>query len=97
MLGEQTGLNEEDLGLFWEALQNMWDHDRSAARGMMACRGLIVFTHDNALGNAPAHTLLERVSVSRKDDVVTPRSFADYTVFVDEEELPKGITVTQLV
>lgn len=96
-LGEHTGLNQEDLEIFWEALQNMWDHDRSAARGMMACRRLIVFTHDNALGNAPAHTLLERVSVERKDGEKPPRSFDDYTVTIDEEGMPEGITLTQLV
>lgn len=96
-LGEQTGLTEEDLTLFWEALQNMWDHDRSAARGLMACRGLAIFTHDNALGNAPAHTLLERVSVQKKGGVESPRSFGDYTVTIDEEEMPEGITLTQLV
>src|SRR5207248_866109 len=57
----QTGATQEDLGLLWQALINMWDLDRSSSRGMMACRGLYVFTHDNGLGNAPAQSLFERV------------------------------------
>lgn len=96
-LGEQTGLAQEDLEIFWEALQNMWDQDRSAARGMMACRGLIVFTHENPLGNAPAHSLLERVEVKRNDSEKVSRSFGDYSVTIDEEGLPEGVTITRLV
>ena len=97
-LGEQTGLSEEDLGLFWKAMINMWDHDRSASRGMMACRGLVVFTHDDALGNAPAHTLLDIVTATMKEGVEAPRNISDYTVNVPEQsELPNGITVSVLV
>ncbi len=98
MLGKQTGLFEEDLDLFWKAMMNMWDHDRSASRGMMACRGLIIFTHDDALGNAPAHTLLDRVTAKINDDVEAPRDISDYTINVPEQsELPNGITVSVLV
>lgn len=93
----QTGANDEDLGLVWQALQQMWDLDRSSSRGMMACRGLYVFTHDSPLGNAPAHQLLERVSVARRPEVKVPRSFSDYSVSVDAAGLPQGITLTRLV
>lgn len=93
-----TGFSEDDLTLFWEALSNMFDHDRSAARGEMAARGLIVFRHDSDLGNAPAHTLFDRVSVRRTDgDAQPPRGFGDYQVAVDEVGLPTGIQVQRLI
>lgn len=95
-LAKQTGITEEDLGLFWQALQMMWDTDRSAARGMMACRGLYVFTHDNPLGNYPAHKLLERVEVHPVAGVIAPRGFSDYVVQVNDQLLPQGITLTRL-
>lgn len=93
----QTGVTSADLGLFWQALQMMWDTDRSASRGMMACRGLYVFSHESSLGNAPAHKLLERIAVERRPDVAAPRSFKDYTVHVDEESMPSGVSLTRLV
>ena len=87
-----TGFNADDLALFWEALENMFDCDRSAARGMMAARQLVVFTHDSPLGNAPAHKLLESVEVQLKDSVDKPRKFADYKVATpDPKQLPKGV------
>jgi CRISPR-associated protein Csd2 len=92
----QTGATEEDLDLFWQALQSMWDLDRSSSRGMMACRGLYIFSHESALGNAPAHRLFERVRVP-KSAVEAPRSFADYVVTVDAGDLPAGVTLTTLV
>lgn len=94
---KQTGATAEDLDLFWTALQMMWDLDRSASRGMMACRGLYIFTHESSLGNAPAHKLLERVAVNRREAVVAPRAFGDYTVAVNDAELPQGVTLTRLV
>ena len=93
----RSGANDEDLNLFWQALTGMWDLDRSAARGMMACRGLYVFSHDSKLGNAPAHTLFERVEVASKRDVEAPRSFRDYTVDLDESDMPDGVSLTRLV
>ncbi len=93
----QTGVTEEDISLFWQALQMMWDVDRSSARGMMACRGLYVFSHESPLGNAPAATLLERVSVRRKEGVETVRCYADYEVVVNEDSLPKSVLLTRLV
>ncbi len=92
-----TGFSEADLSLLWEALANMFDHDRAAARGEMTARGLIVFEHDSDLGNAPAHKLLERVAVTRVTNGAgsdgPPRSFGDYAVTVNEADLPPGITV----
>jgi CRISPR-associated protein Csd2 len=92
-----TGFSQADLALVWEALTNMFDHDRAAARGEMTARGLIVFRHDSDLGNAPAHKLLERVTVERKATGTgsdgPPRSFDDYDVKIDDVDLPSGITV----
>jgi CRISPR-associated protein Csd2 len=95
--GEQTGVTEEDLSLFWQALQQMWDLDHSSSRGLMACQGLYVFTHESSLGNAPAHRLFERVQISRHSDVVAPRSFSDYDVVVNSTDLPHGVSLTRLV
>ncbi|BDG59302.1 type I-C CRISPR-associated protein Cas7/Csd2 [Caldinitratiruptor microaerophilus] len=97
IFARQTGFSKEDLDLFWTALIMCWDLDRSSSRGRMACRGLYVFTHDSPLGKAPAHTLLDRVRVQRRDGVVSPRSFGDYTVVVDDKDLPDGVTLTRLV
>ena len=94
---EQTGIDEEDIDLFWNALVNMWDLDRSSARGLMACRGLYVFSHESKLGNAPAHSLFERVSISSVDGVTAPRSFRDYDVQLDDSEMPEGVGLTTLV
>ena len=88
-----TGFSEADLSLVWEALTNMFDHDRAAARGEMTARGLIVFKHDSDLGNAPAHRLLERVKVDPVSGDGPPRNFSDYKVTVNEADLPTGITV----
>ena len=63
-----TGFSEEDLELLWMALEQMFDHDRSAARGEMTAQRLILFKHDSALGNHPAHRLFERVTVNRVFD-----------------------------
>ena len=76
----------------------MFEHDRSAARGLMATRGLIVFEHKDALGNAPAHALFERVQVQRKDKSNGPaRSFSDYEVTVNEADVPEGVTILRKV
>lgn len=87
-----TGFSEEDLELLWKAIINMFENDHSAARGNMAVRELIVFKHSNELGNAPAYKLFERVKVSRKEEVQVPRAYDDYTVEVDTESLPNGVT-----
>jgi CRISPR-associated protein Csd2 len=98
-LAEQTGFdsNGEDLELFWTALAQMFENDRSASRGEMAPQALIAFQHESTLGNAPAHKLFERVSIdrapSKNGDDSPARRFADYVVTVDESNLPEGITV----
>jgi len=92
-----TGFNGDDLRLFWKALQMGWELDRSASRGFMALRGLYVFTHDNALGNAPAHTLFERVDADLDDEVEAPREFGHYDVTIEEDDLPDGVTLTRVL
>ena len=88
-----TGVTTDDLKLFWEALINLFEFDRSASRGEMAVRGLYVFSHDSKLGNAPAHKLLERVWVKRNEDVGAARAFSDYAVTLDREGLPSGVAL----
>ncbi|WP_066710857.1 type I-C CRISPR-associated protein Cas7/Csd2 [Celeribacter ethanolicus] len=105
-LAEKTGFSEEDLDLFWTALRDMFDFDRSAARGEMAAQDLVIFKHDSALGNAQAHRLFERIEVFRKsgEDAVPvgdPRShnwpparaFSDYEIRVNDTDLPSGVTL----
>lgn len=93
----KTGVTEEDLELFWRALRQMWDLDRSSARGLMACRGLYIFTHASALGEAPAHELFERIRISGRSGVAAARSFHDYQIEVADSSLPSGIKLSQLV
>jgi CRISPR-associated protein Csd2 len=97
-LAERTGFSEDDLALLWRALTNLFEHDRSAARGEMAARKLVVFKHDHPMGNAPAHQLFEKIKVQRVDGQVdTPaRSFADYRVDIDRESMPAGVTLTEM-
>ncbi len=93
-LAQKTGFSEEDLKLFWEALLNMFEHDRSAARGMMAPRKLIVFKHESALGNAPAHKLFDIVKVEPNHEDAPARSFNDYRIIVpSQSDMPKGVTI----
>lgn len=92
-LAKQTGFSDEDLELLWQSLAQMFEHDRSAARGEMATRGLYVFKHDSELGNAPAHALFERIQPRMKDGVTVPRSFTDYEVTVNETTMPSGVTL----
>ena len=95
-LAQQTGFSEEDLQLFWEALKNMFDMDRSAARGLMSAQKLVVFKHDSVLGNAPANKLFDLVKVEKNTDSA-PRSFKDYNVTIDKDALPSGVTVEELI
>ena len=95
-LAKQTGFSEEDLALFWDALKNMFDVDRSAARGLMSAQKLIVFKHDSVLGNAPANKLFDLVKVEKVCDGA-PRSFGDYTVTIDKAGLPANVTVEELI
>ena len=90
-----TGFSEEDLALLWQAILNMFENDRSAARGKMAVRELIVFRHDSELGNAPAYKLFDAVQITRNEGVTLPRSYRDYTVTV-AESLPAGVTCLRM-
>jgi CRISPR-associated protein Csd2 len=107
---ERTGFSDADLDLLFEALAAMFEHDRSAARGMMTTRRLIDFVHDNALGNAPAHTLFDRVRIGRNVDgtfrdlddkglgnLAPARKFSDYIIEIDREDLPAGVEIREIV
>ena len=93
---QRSGADNEDLALLWSALENMWDLDRSSSRGLMACQALYIFSHETPLGNAPAHRLFQRIQIERKDGVEAPRSFSDYSVHLDDSDLPPGVTLTRL-
>jgi CRISPR-associated protein Csd2 len=97
-LAAQTGFGEDDLALLWDALKNMFDHDHSAARGLMATRKLIVFKHHSALGNASAHQLFDLVKVGRKNGDKSPaREFVDYEVKCDRNSIPVGVELIEMV
>ena len=96
MFARQTGFHDGDLQLLWKALLNLFDLDGSAARGLMSTRGLYVFEHASALGEAPAQRLFERVKVAKKAGVEAPRSFEDYEVTVRDAELPAGVKLLDL-
>jgi CRISPR-associated protein Csd2 len=108
-LSERTGFGDADIAFLWDALKNMFEHDRSAARGEMAARKLVAFEHSSALGNAPAHELFERVVIDRVsagdtypigdkrlDNASPARRFGDYRVTIDHENLPDGVTIREL-
>lgn len=105
-----TGFSEDDLELLWEALERMFDHDRSAARGEMAARRLILFRHESKLGNAPAHKLFDRISVKRvhggeeyepgdprTHNLPSARAWADYAVLIDAGDLPEGVEIVDRI
>lgn len=96
-LAKQTGFDEDDLDLFWDALKNMFDVDRSAARGLMSAQKLIVFKHDSELGNAPANKLFDLVKVEKKDESKVARSFADYSVEIDKVNVPANVEVVEMI
>jgi len=94
-LAAQTGFSQADLDLLWDALGSMFEHDRSAARGLMSTRKLVIFKHDSALGNAQAHALFDRVKIRRLDASKPPRDFSAYAVAIDRDGLPPGIEVIE--
>lgn len=96
-LAQQTGFSEKDLELLLQSLENMFEHDRSAARGQMTARGLYVFKHASKLGNAPAHNLFERITVKLNDELKPPRAFEDYRVVVNTVNLPTGIELIKRI
>ncbi len=91
-----TGFSEEDLEVLWESIINMFENDHSAARGKMCLRKLFVFKHENVLGNAPSHVLFDKISVKRKEDVITPRCFSDYIITVDSD-MPNGVELIEKI
>jgi CRISPR-associated protein Csd2 len=90
-----SGATADDLALFWQALERMWDYDRSAARGMMSCRGIYIFSHSSSLGNAPAHALFEGLQIERIDSGSAPRQFRDYRIRYTGN-LPHGVELSVL-
>lgn len=109
-LAQKTGFSDGDLEVLWQALEQMFEFDRSAARGEMATRKLILFRHEGALGNAPAHKLFERITVSRVvgEDLVPvgdqrlhnvppARAFSDYAIHIDGEGLPSGVELIERI
>jgi CRISPR-associated protein Csd2 len=93
---KKTGFTDDDLALFWDALKNMFDHDRSAARGKMAARKLFAFKHESTLGNAPAAALFEKITATLLDDTKPPRGYSDYRIDVSRE-MPDGVTLLELL
>ncbi len=96
-LAQQTEFSEDDLELLFQALEHMFEHDRSAARGEMNARGLYVFKHSSKLGNASAHRLFDRIEVQLKDGVSAPRSFSDYNTFINDQDLPAGVELIRRI
>ena len=96
-LAADTRFSSADLDLLWKALTNVFDNDRSAARGEMASRKLVIFEHESLLGNAPAHSLFDRIKITRKDPTKPARVYSDYDVKLDKDNLPAGITVHDML
>jgi CRISPR-associated protein Cas7/Csd2, subtype I-C/DVULG len=94
-LAAQTGFGEGDLELFWEALLNMFEHDRSAARGLMGTRKLIVFEHSSKMGDAPVQQLFDAVTAARKDEGKPARDFGDYTISIDRTKIPQAVSLIE--
>jgi len=94
---KKTGFTQSDLDLFWEALINLFEHDRASARGWMSVCGLYVFQHESALGNTHAYELFDRIQVQKKENLDFSRDLDDYTIQVDNTDLPVGVNLIQLV
>lgn len=92
----QTGFSDKDLKLLWEALENMFDHDRSAARGLMTTRKIIIFEHSSNIGNAHAQKLFDTVIVERKDGAKPARDFDDYEIRVKRDEIPESVNLIEI-
>jgi len=92
-----TGFSEEDLELLWEAIINMFENDHSAARGKMAVRELIVFKHSKELGDCPAYKLFDAVEVHKKEGIVYPRKYEDYTVMIKEDNIPDSVEMKRMI
>ncbi len=95
-LAKKTGFGADDLAVFWDALERMWYLDRSSSRGVTGCRGVHIFSHDDALGRCHPDKLFQRIRPVLRNGVTFGRSFADYDVTVDPADLPEGISYTCL-
>ena len=93
MLARATGFSEEDQELLFDAIVNMFEHDQAAIRNQMALRKLVIFTHDSAYGNAPAHKLYERVHIQQVDPSKPARYYSDFAVEVDTANVPTGVSI----
>ena len=96
-LAKQTGFSDDDLAALKSALGQMFELDRSAARGLMGAKRCLAFKHATALGNAPAHKLFDLVKVTKKSDVDAPRAYSDYDVSLDSSALPAGVTIEEWI
>ena len=96
-LAVQTGFSGDDLELFKTAMGQMFEFDRSAARGQMVPRKCFAFRHETPLGSARADQLFDRVTIKLKDESKPPRKFDDYDVQLNDGKLPAGITVEEWV
>jgi CRISPR-associated protein Csd2 len=106
-LAQETGFTEDDLELLWEALLNMYEHDRSSSKGLMTVRRLFIFKHVGTdqhdeqrvrqamLGCAPAHQLFDLVEVAKKEEVDAPRAFTDYEIRIHRDALPPGVELME--
>jgi CRISPR-associated protein Csd2 len=91
----QTAFTEEDLNLLWESLEKMFEHDRSAARGLMGMRKLIIFEHTSKMGDAPVQQLFDTINVTRKDVTKPPRDFSDYMITIDKDQIPPSVNLIE--
>lgn len=92
-----TGFTEDDLEFLWDAIINMFEHDHSAARGKMSVRELIIFKHSKELGDCPAYKLFEAVEVKRKEDVLYPRKYQDYELYIHEDQIPETVELIRKI
>ena len=92
LANKTTDLNEYDVDLLWKAIINMFENDHSAARGKMCMRKLIIFKHDNVLGNRPSHILFDKITVT--ENTVPPRKFSDYTITINQDKID-GVEMTE--
>lgn len=91
-----TGFTEDDLKTLWDAIMNMFELDRSATRGKMSLRKLIVFKHASQYGNAPAYKLFEKIKVQRKDSEKIVRGYDDYKIVIEKETLPENVELIEM-
>lgn len=94
-LAKQTEFSEDDLELLWSAIFNMFEDDRSASRGLMSTRKLIIFKHDSVLGNCPSYKLFDAIKVSHKEEGTLARKYSDYVISIDKTEIPNSVEIIE--